>query len=119
MDLPLQLISHAKAYQDMQDKNNSPLQLISQVRGYYHINPFLSLSLAITLFSFVGIPPLLGFFAKQMVLSAALENGYVLMALIAILTSVISAAYYLAVIKQIFFLKPKELDYTIRPRKGV
>ena len=38
-----------------------------------------------------------------MVLSAALDNGYVFMALVAILTSVISAVYYLSVIKQIFF----------------
>ena len=42
-----------------------------------------------------------------MVLSAALDNGYVFMALVAILTSVISAVYYLAVIKQIFFDKPE------------
>ncbi len=47
------------------------------------------------IFSFVGIPPLIGFFAKQMVLSAALDSGYVFLALIAILTSVISAVYYL------------------------
>jgi len=38
----------------------------------------LALSFAITIFSFVGIPPLMGFFAKQMVLSAASDNGYIL-----------------------------------------
>lgn len=37
------------------DKYNSPLQLISQLKGYFYINPILSLSLAITIFSFVGI----------------------------------------------------------------
>ena len=51
------------------DKNNSPIQLISQLKGYFHINSMLALSLAITLFSFAGIPPLMGFFAKQMVFS--------------------------------------------------
>jgi NADH-ubiquinone oxidoreductase chain 2 len=40
------------------------------------------------LFSFAGVPPLIGFFAKQMVLGAALDNGYVFMALLAILTTV-------------------------------
>ena len=45
-----------------------------------------------------------------MVLSAALDNGYIFMVLIAILTSVVSAVYYLAIIKQIFFDKP---DYTL------
>ena len=89
------------------DKNNSPIQLISQLRGYFYINPLLSLSLAITIFSFVGIPPLVGFFGKQMVLSAALDNGYIFLSLIAIITSVIGAVYYLNVIKEIFFYSPE------------
>jgi len=100
-------VNENKDYNNLQDKNNSPIQLISQIKGYFYINPVLALSLAITLFSFIGVPPLIGFFAKQMVLSAALDNGYVFMALVAILTSVISAVYYLAVIKQIFFDKPE------------
>jgi NADH-ubiquinone oxidoreductase chain 2 len=91
--------------ENLQDINNSPIQLIDQLKGYYHINPSLSISLAITLFSFAGIPPLIGFFGKQMVLSAAIDNGYVFMSLVAILTSVISAVYYLVIIKQIFFEK--------------
>ena len=90
-------------YNNLLDRNNSPIQLISQFKGYFNLNPILALSLAITLFSFVGIPPLIGFFAKQMVLSAALDSGYVFLTLIAILTSVISAVYYLGIIKQIFF----------------
>lgn len=94
---------------NLHDINNSPIQLIDQLKGYFYINPILSLSLAITLFSFAGIPPLIGFFAKQMILSAAIDNGYIFMSLVAILTSVISAVYYLAIIKQIFFDKP---DYT-------
>lgn len=82
------------------------MQLINQIKGYFYINPFLAISLAITLFSFVGIPPLIGFFAKQMVLSAALDAGYVFMSIVAILTSVIGAVYYLNLIKQIFFFQP-------------
>lgn len=95
---------------NLQDVNNSPIQLIDQLKGLYYINPVLALSLAITLFSFAGIPPLIGFFGKQMILSAAIDNGYIFMSLVAILTSVISAVYYLAIIKQIFFDKP---DYTL------
>lgn len=94
------------------DENNSPIQLISQLRGYFYVNSFLAISLAITLFSFVGIPPLIGFFAKQMILSAALDNGYVFMSLIAILTSVIGAGYYLNMIKEIFFFKD---NYELSP----
>lgn len=91
--------------EQISDKNNSPIQLITQLKGYFFVNPFLALSLAITLFSFVGIPPLMGFFAKQMVLTSALDDGYVFMVIVAILTSVISAFYYLALIKQMFFNK--------------
>lgn len=87
------------------DKNNSPIQLISQIKGYFYINPFIAISFAITLFSFIGVPPIAGFFAKQMILSAALDRGYIFMALVAILTSVIGAAYYLNLVKQIFFYK--------------
>ena len=47
-----------------------------------------------------------------MVLSAALDNGYIFMTLVAILTSVIGAGYYLSLIKQIFFFKD---DYKINP----
>jgi len=105
-------VSNNKEYKELLDKNNSPIQLISQLKGYFYINPLLSLSLAITIFSFVGVPPLVGFFAKQMVLSAALDKGYIFLSLIAILTSVIGAVYYLNIVKEIFFYSPK---YKINP----
>jgi NADH-ubiquinone oxidoreductase chain 2 len=103
-------VTNNEEYKELLDKNNSPVQLISQLRGYFYINPILALSFAITIFSFVGIPPLMGFFAKQMVLSAALDSGYVFLSLIAILTSAIGAVYYLNIIKEIFFYKP---DYQL------
>ena len=93
--------------------NYSPVQLINQIKGYFYINHYLAVSLAITLFSFVGIPPIIGFFAKQMILSAAIDSGYIFMALVAILTSVIGAGYYLNLIKQIFFYKN---DYVNNPK---
>ena len=102
-------VNKTDEYKQLAEKENSPIQLISQLKGYFYINPVLALSLTITIFSFVGIPPLIGFFAKQMVLSAALDNGYIFLALVAILTSVISAVYYLNIIKQIFFDKPESI----------
>jgi NADH-ubiquinone oxidoreductase chain 2 len=44
---------------------------------YLYFNPVLALSLEITISSFIGIPPLIGFFAKQMVFSPALDSGYI------------------------------------------
>lgn len=85
------------------ETNYSPIQLVSQLKGYFYVNSYIAISLSITLFSFVGIPPLIGFFAKQMVLSAALAEGYVFITLIAVITSVIGAVYYLNIIKNMFF----------------
>lgn len=101
------------------EKNNSPIQLITQLKGYFFLNPLLALSLAITIFSLVGIPPLIGFFSKQMVLSAALDSGYLFLTLIAILTSVVSAVYYLGIIKQIFFDIPEDDSIDIMFQTGL
>lgn len=98
-------VTKNEEYKQLVEQNNSPIQLIGQLKGYFYINPVLTLSLTITIFSFAGIPPLIGFFAKQMVLSAALDSGYIFLALVAILTSVISAVYYLNIIKQLYYSK--------------
>jgi NADH-ubiquinone oxidoreductase chain 2 len=108
-------VDREKVYNNFVDKKNSPIQFINQIKGYFYINPYISISFAITLFSFVGVPPIVGFFAKQMILSAALDSGYVFMSLVAILTSVIGAGYYLNLIKQIFFEKT---NYQIHPDIG-
>lgn len=81
----------------------SPIQYINQLKGQFLVNPLLGLSLAICLFSMAGIPPLVGFFGKQMVLYSATHNGNFFLAFVAILVSVISASYYLKVIKVIHF----------------
>jgi NADH-ubiquinone oxidoreductase chain 2 len=91
----------------IKDTTNSPIQYIYQLRGYFYINPMISISLIITLFSLVGIPPMIGFFAKQMILNVALNQGYILTSIIAISTSVISAVYYLVIVKNLFFFKPE------------
>ena len=85
------------------DKNNSPVQLINQLKGLFALNPLLSISFTLTIYSLIGVPPLIGFFGKQIVLSSSLDQGYVFISLIAILTSVISAVYYLNIIKNMFF----------------
>jgi NADH-ubiquinone oxidoreductase chain 2 len=81
----------------------SPIQYISQLKGQFQVNPLLGLSLAVSLFSLAGIPPLVGFFGKQMVLYSAMHNGNLFLATVAILVSVISAAYYLRIIRVIHF----------------
>ena len=79
------------------------IKYITQLKGQFYSNPLLSLSLAICLFSMAGIPPLMGFFAKQQVLYSASHSGYYFISLVAILVSVISASYYLKIIKVMHF----------------
>lgn len=79
------------------------VQFISELRGQFRTNPILGLSLAICLFSMAGVPPLVGFFAKYTVLYTAIHNGYTFLAVVAILSSVVSAVYYLRVIRVIHF----------------
>ena len=75
------------------------IRFISELRGKFFTNPLLSISLTICLFSMAGIPPLLGFFSKQFVLYSAIQSGYYFMSIICIVVSVISASYYLKIIR--------------------
>jgi NADH-ubiquinone oxidoreductase chain 2 len=92
------------------------INLISQFKGIFFCNPIISFCLTISLFSMAGIPPLLGFFAKQFVLSSSLENGYYFMSLLGIIVSIISACYYLKIIK---LLHTENIEYSYGgPRSG-
>jgi NADH-ubiquinone oxidoreductase chain 2 len=81
------------------NKGNKDISFISEFKGLFFSNPLLSLSLAVSLFSMAGIPPLIGFFSKQLVLYSALQNGYYFISVLAIIVSVISCSYYLQIIK--------------------
>lgn len=84
------------------NKEIRDIRFITELKGKFFSNPILSISLAICLFSMAGIPPLIGFFSKQFVLYSAIQNGYYFIAIIAILVSVISASYYLKIVKVIY-----------------
>ena len=75
------------------------IKFISELKGQFFTNPLLSVSLTICLFSMAGIPPLIGFFSKQFVLYSAIQSGYYFMAIVGIIVSVISASYYLKIIR--------------------
>jgi len=81
------------------DLTMKDIKYISDFKGLFLVNPLLSLSLAICLFSMAGIPPLIGFFSKQFVLYSAVQEGYYFISIVAILASVVSASYYLKIIK--------------------
>ena len=76
---------------------------ISDLSGVSKKHPLLAISFLIILFSLAGIPPLGGFFAKFYVFSAVIEQKMYALAIIGLLTTVISAFYYLKIIKIIYF----------------
>lgn len=84
---------------EQKPESSLDLNFISELKGIFEFNPILSLSLTISLFSMAGVPPLIGFFGKQQVLYSAISADFILISIIAIFMSVISAYYYLNLIK--------------------
>ncbi len=76
---------------------------ISDLRGLSKTSPMLALALGIFMFSMAGIPPLAGFFAKLYVFMAAIEAKLYILAVIGVLSSVVSAFYYLRIVKLMYF----------------
>ena len=84
-------------------KNGEYKENISDLSGVSKKHPTLAISFLIILFSLAGIPPLGGFFAKFYVFSSVIEQEMYSLAIIGLLTTVISAFYYLRIIKTIYF----------------
>jgi len=81
---------------------------INDLSGLSKNHPMLAFSFLLILFSLAGIPPLAGFFAKFYIFMAVIEAKIYLLAIIGLLTTVVSAFYYLRIIKIIYFDKPKK-----------
>jgi len=76
---------------------------IKDLAGISKENPLLAISFLIIMFSLAGIPPLAGFFAKFYVFMSVIESGMYTLAIVGLLSTVISAFYYLRIIKIIYF----------------
>jgi NADH-quinone oxidoreductase subunit N len=84
---------------------------MSGYRGLIHRNPVAATAMAIALFSLVGIgftPPTIGFMGKYYLFKEAVNHGFVALATIAVLTSVISAFYYLSLVVTMFMREETE-----------
>lgn len=85
------------------DSHESPL---SRLSGLSKQHPLMAYAFAILLFSVAGIPPFAGFFGKLFVFQSVVEGGFIITAIIGVLASVISAYYYIRLIKIMFFDDP-------------
>jgi NADH-quinone oxidoreductase subunit N len=82
------------------------LEEIADLGGLSRSHPGLALTFAIFMFALSGIPPTAGFFAKLYVFLAAIDANLVGLAVIGVVTSVVSAFYYLRVVKVMYFDEP-------------
>ena len=79
---------------------------IKDLSGLYKTQPLMAGCLSIILFSMAGIPPMAGFIGKLIILNIIIDNNLFFLAIVAVLTSVIAAFYYIRLIKSIFFDDP-------------
>ena len=79
---------------------------LDDFRGLNRRSPWWAFVMLIVMFSLAGVPPTLGFYAKFAVIEAAVNQGFVWLAVVAVLTSVVGAFYYLRVVKLMYFDDP-------------
>lgn len=82
------------------------VQELDDLKGLSDRDPWLAAMMALIMFSMAGVPPMVGFVAKLMVLEAVIAQGLVWLALVAVAFSIVGAFYYLRVVKMIYFDKP-------------
>ncbi len=89
----------------MLGKNQNDPQTLDDIAGLGFRHPFFGLALTVCMFSLSGLPPTAGFIAKFFIFRTAVDSGHLTIALIGILTSIVSVYYYLRVV---YFLYMKE-----------
>lgn len=98
---------------------NSDIATFDSLKGIAMQRKTLAAVIAILMFSFVGIPPLAGFFGKYYLFYNAIKQGDLSLAIVGIITSVIAAFYYLKVIKYMYFKDAESEIRIIRTQKGL
>lgn len=95
------------------------LETVADLTGLSKDRPLLALCFTILLFSFAGVPPFAGFFAKLTVLQSAIEGQHIVVSVIAVLASVVSAAFYIRIIKAMYFDKPVGGEHTLHIDRAI
>jgi NADH-quinone oxidoreductase subunit N len=90
----------------MRDADGQPVESIESLSGLSQTRPGFAFALFVFMFSLAGVPPMFGFWPKLLVFTAAVEAGYVALAVAAILGTVIGAYYYLRIVKVMYMDEP-------------
>ena len=89
---------------------------LDHYKGLYQRDPLLALVMMVLMFSFAGVPPLVGFWAKLRIIQALWETSHLGLVVVAVVMSVVGAFYYLRVVKLMYFdAPPDSLPATLRP----
>jgi NADH-quinone oxidoreductase subunit N len=88
---------------------------IDDFKGLNQRNPWYAFIVMLTMASLAGVPPLFGFFAKLLVLKAAIDAGMLWAAIVAIVFAIVGAFYYLRVIKVVYFDAPEDKSPLVLP----
>jgi NADH-quinone oxidoreductase subunit N len=96
-----------------------PVEKIADLSGLARTKPTMAFFLAMLMFSLAGVPPVAGFFAKFYVFLAAIKAGLYGLAVIGVVTSVVGAYYYLAIVKTMYFDEPAPGFEPMRPELRV
>jgi len=85
------------------NKKGFESELISDFKGLGKRSPWFALMMLIVMLSMAGIPPFIGFYSKFFILQQVVNSGFIELAIIAVIFAVISAYYYLQIIKSMYF----------------
>jgi NADH-quinone oxidoreductase subunit N len=89
-------------------KNQNDPQTLEDIAGLGFRRKFYGFALALCMFSLSGLPPTAGFMSKFYIFKTAIESGHTAVALIGILTSIVSVYYYLRVVYYLYMREPAE-----------
>lgn len=89
---------------------------INSYRGLARRNPYLAAVFALAMVSLAGFPPTAGFLGKYFVFSAAVDEGYIWLVVIAVLNSLISVYYYLRPVVAMYMQEPADEKPVLLPR---
>ena len=89
---------------------------IDDLKGLNSRSPWLAFLMLLAMFSLAGIPPTIGFWAKLSVIEAIVNTGYVWIAVIAVLASLVGAFYYLRVVRVMYFSTPSDGAFALPGR---
>ena len=85
------------------NKNGFEADQIADFQGLSKSSPWLALIMLVVMLSMAGVPPFIGFYSKLFILQQVVAEGYVILAVLAVIFAVISAYYYLQIIKTMYF----------------